>query len=74
MTSRRRRPPAAARLLAALSPPKDPAADAAIGDLEEEYADRASRGTFRAAAWHWAEAASLARGFAAELAEQETRP
>jgi putative ABC transport system permease protein len=66
VTSRRRRPPAAARLLAALFPPKDAAAEAAIGDLEEEYADRADRGTFRAAAWYWAEAASLARWFAAE--------
>jgi putative ABC transport system permease protein len=66
VTSRRRRPPAAARLLAALFPPRDDAAEAAIGDLEEEYADRADRGTFRAAAWYWAEAASLGRGFAAE--------
>ena len=66
MTSQRRRPPAAARLLAALFPPRSAAAEAAIGDLEEEYADRADRGTFRAAAWYWAEAASLARGFAAE--------
>src|SRR6185436_11236686 len=56
----------AVRLLAALLPPEDAAAEAAIGDLEEEYAGRADCGTFRAAAWYWAEAASLARGFAAE--------
>jgi hypothetical protein len=66
VTSQRRRPPAAVRLLAALFPPKDAAAEAAIGDLEEEYALRAARGTFRAAAWYWAEAASHARRFAAE--------
>jgi putative ABC transport system permease protein len=66
VTSRRRRPPTAARLLAALFPPSDAAAEAAIGDLEEEYADRADRGAFRAAAWYWTEAASLARGIAAE--------
>src|SRR5262249_43372416 len=66
VTSQRRRPPVAARLLTALYPPEGAAAEAAIGDLEEEYALRADRGTLRAAAWYWAEAASLARGLAAE--------
>jgi len=66
VTSPRRRPPAAARLLAALFRPDGNAAQAAIGDLEEEYAERADHGRFRAAAWCWAEAASLARAFAAE--------
>src|SRR6185295_15959434 len=37
VTSHDRRPPAAARLLAALFPPRDAAAEAAIADLEEEY-------------------------------------
>src|SRR6185295_15355648 len=66
VTSHDRRPPAAARLLAALFPPRDAAAEAAIADLEEEYADRPDRGTFRSAVWYWAEAASLGRGFAVE--------
>jgi putative ABC transport system permease protein len=66
VTSRRRSPPAAARLLAVLFQPAGAASEAAIGDLEEEYADRSDRGTLWAAVWYWAEAASLARGFAAE--------
>jgi putative ABC transport system permease protein len=66
VTAAPRRPPAAARLLVALFPPSDSAAEAAIGDLEEEYAERADRGPFRATAWCWAEAASLARALAAE--------
>jgi hypothetical protein len=66
MTPRLRRPPFAVRLLAGLFSPEGAAAEAAIGDLEEECAERADRGTFRAAVWHWAEAASLARGLAVE--------
>jgi putative ABC transport system permease protein len=53
-------------LLAALFPPDDAAAEAALGDLDEEYAGRPDRGTLRAAVWYWVEAASLARGLAAE--------
>src|SRR5262249_37549640 len=66
VTSCRRRPQAAAWLLAALFPPWGAAAGGAMGDREGESAHRADRGTSRAAGWYWAEAASLARGFAAE--------
>ena len=66
MSSKSRRAKVAARLLVALVPPEDTGAQAAVGDLEEEYALRTDRGTLRAAAWYWTEAASLAGGFAAE--------
>ena len=57
------RPPAlAARLLAASLPPEERAE--ILGDLEEQFHERAARaGAAPAARWYWREALSLSRGF-----------
>jgi putative ABC transport system permease protein len=58
------RPPLLADRLLALCAPRSPAADAALGDLHEEFAERARGGpSWGASLWYWAEATSLAWAF-----------
>ena len=67
------RPPALAERLLVLCLGNGPAADAALGDLREEFESRAERGARAAALWYAGEAWSLASAFGWERFLAATR-